>query len=126
MRRAALGLCQRPLSDIGRYIGVFGKAQNESKAGGNAEAMAMTAPVVSKIDAKRPEPEAMAMTAPVVSKTSETGAERMSFLLPGSYTLDTAPTPKEYELLFFVISPDQCTYLVVFATVALLFDAAKG
>jgi len=71
---------------LARYIGVFGKPENSAVASSAPEAVAMTAPVVDKI-----EPQPIAMTAPVVS-ASTTNA--MQFILPAKFTMDNAPVPK--------------------------------
>jgi hypothetical protein len=60
--------------------------------GGNEkkESIAMTSPVT----AQQPTSETIAMTAPVVTKSS--GDSRIvAFVMPGSYTLQSLPTPKD-------------------------------
>jgi hypothetical protein len=75
---------------LATYIGVFSTPANERS--GQATSIAMTAPVVSQ----KAEPEAIAMTAPVVSSQQQGGtAETMSFILPASFTMDTAPKPTD-------------------------------
>jgi len=79
---------EKPFFLLARYIGVFGKPENTGD-----EAVAMTAPVMMGTA-----PQKMAMTAPVLlGSTAEAGSEEtrefMRFVLPSSYTVETAPTP---------------------------------
>lgn len=78
----------------------FGKAGNRafrtlfdyiSGANEGAEKIAMTAPVVAEPNSSK-SGEAIAMTAPVTFQ-KEGGVWRYRFVLPQSYTLDTAPRP---------------------------------
>uniref|UniRef100_A0A061R8Y8 Heme-binding-like protein chloroplastic-like n=1 Tax=Tetraselmis sp. GSL018 TaxID=582737 RepID=A0A061R8Y8_9CHLO len=77
---------------LAKYIGVFGKPENEQKDGEGGSKIAMTAPVVS---------QPVSMTSPVV--TTETGQDTttasgeqgkvMQFLLPSKFTMENAPEP---------------------------------
>ena len=72
---------------LAKYIGVFGKPENQKP-----EKIAMTAPVITK------EGEKIAMTAPVVTKEGGGGDEKktvtMQFLLPEMYKkAEDAPRP---------------------------------
>ncbi|EOA28328.1 hypothetical protein CARUB_v10024529mg [Capsella rubella] len=92
---------------LAKYIGVFGKPENEKP-----ETIAMTAPVITK------EGEKIAMTAPVITKESEKiemtspvvtkeGGEQggkkmvtMQFLLPSIYTKpEEAPRPTDARVV---------------------------
>lgn len=65
---------------LAKYIGVFGKANNEGKS-----SIAMTAPVINTGGGG----EQVAMTAPVVN-----AAGKMAFVLPSKYkTVEEAPKP---------------------------------
>ena len=67
---------------LAKYIGVFGKPENEA-----AQAMAMTAPVITQPKGSVP----MAMTAPVIETP-----DKMSFVLPFHFTdISQIPIPKD-------------------------------
>jgi hypothetical protein len=71
-------------SALAKYIGVFGKPENEQ---GNA--MAMTSPVIQNSPASG---TAIAMTSPVVSGTA--GGDYFQFVLPFEYTkIESIPRP---------------------------------
>lgn len=73
-----------PFLLLARYIGVFGKPENE----GN-KPISMTAPVV--IESK---PTTIAMTAPVVRSETTDGKKTMQFILPAEYdSLSKIPKP---------------------------------
>lgn len=54
--------------------------------------IAMTAPVTQQADTGTSSGEKIAMTAPVIQQQTE-GKYRVAFILPASYTMDTAPKP---------------------------------
>ena len=89
---------------LAKYIGVFGKANNEGK-----KSMAMTAPVVSTAAGEK-----MAMTAPVISSGGgghAGGMETMAFLLPRDITIDTAPTPSDPRIKLSAVPPRVCAVM---------------
>ncbi|CAF2123127.1 unnamed protein product [Brassica napus] len=78
---------------LAKYIGVFGKPENQKP-----EKIAMTAPVITK------EGEKIAMTAPVVTKEGGGGDEKktvtMQFLLPEMYKkAEDAPRPTDERVV---------------------------
>ncbi|KAF8089041.1 hypothetical protein N665_0520s0039 [Sinapis alba] len=78
---------------LAKYIGVFGKPENQKP-----EKIAMTAPVITK------EGEKIAMTAPVVTKEGGGGGEKktvtMQFLLPEMYKkAEDAPHPTDERVV---------------------------
>ena len=79
-----------PFGALARYIGVFGKAQNEQK--GASEAIAMTAPVL----VTPPASQKIAMTAPVLVTPSrqlvESGPASRSFGLVAAWARRRQPT----------------------------------
>ncbi|KAL9186546.1 hypothetical protein ACHAXT_005784 [Thalassiosira profunda] len=78
-----------PFRTLARYIGVFGKAENEG-----ATSIAMTAPVVMEEDGgEKKKPESIAMTAPVAMENVGEGQKKMMFMLPAEYD-DMSKIPK--------------------------------
>lgn len=75
---------------LARYIGVFGRPENTSRASSQPEKVAMTAPVVSTRA-----PEKVDMTAPVVMRdAADAMGESTAFLLPAKYrSTEEAPVP---------------------------------
>ncbi|KAF8063885.1 hypothetical protein N665_1179s0009 [Sinapis alba] len=77
---------------LAKYIGVFGKPENQKP-----EKIAMTAPVITK------EGEKIAMTAPVVTKEGGGGEKKtmtMQFLLPEMYKkAEDAPRPTDERVV---------------------------
>ncbi|CAH8302302.1 unnamed protein product [Eruca vesicaria subsp. sativa] len=77
---------------LAKYIGVFGKPENQKP-----EQIAMTAPVITK------EGEKIAMTAPVVTKEGGGGEKKMvtmQFLLPEMYKkAEDAPRPMDERVV---------------------------
>lgn len=97
-----------PFRALAKYIGVFGKAENEG-----GQSMAMTAPVAMGQQQKG---TAMAMTAPVaMEKTTTTttaegakqhGGKRMKFFLPAEYdSLEKIPKPTNPSVKISEIPP---------------------
>jgi hypothetical protein len=81
---------------LASYIGAIGKPCNK-KGSEPGEKIAMTAPVITQ---EHGGAEKIAMTAPVITKEGEGDNENksmvtMQFVLPASYTLETAPTPTD-------------------------------
>ena len=106
---------------LARYIGVFGRPENE--AGGAAPAkVAMTAPVVN-VRAKAAT-EKVAMTAPVVNVEGKGGEETMQFILPAKYTMETAPTPTS-EGVELVQLPERTYVVLQYSGRTTMEDAAK-
>lgn len=84
-----------PFMALARYIGVFGKPENE----GNTQ-ISMTAPVAKK------EGTAIAMTAPVSMKQGEGGQKVMDFFLPAEYdSLDKIPKPTNPKVVIKEVPP---------------------
>jgi hypothetical protein len=83
-----------PFGALARYIGVFGKAQNEG-----GQKISMTAPVITsetKID----------MTAPVVTQNNGSGEKVMKFMLPVEYDeLSKIPKPLDPSVTIEEIQP---------------------
>lgn len=81
---------------LAKYIGVFGKPENEAQAG-----VAMTVPVVSEqiaMTTPAVTTEAIAMTTPVVCEPGERGSP-MRFVLPSKYRkASEAPAPTDPEV----------------------------
>jgi len=76
-----------PFMVLARYIGVFGKPENEGK-----ESIAMTAPVVR--ESKTKGGTAIAMTAPVIKTEGHGGEKVMEFILPAEYdSISKIPKP---------------------------------
>lgn len=79
------------------YIGAVGTPCNK-KGSEPGEKIAMTAPVITQ---EHGGAEKIAMTAPVITKEGEGSGEAknglvtMQFVLPSTYTLETAPTPTD-------------------------------
>mmetsp|Transcript_1450 Transcript_1450/g.1987 ORF Transcript_1450/g.1987 Transcript_1450/m.1987 type:complete len:227 (-) Transcript_1450:106-786(-) len=87
-----------PFSILAKYIGVFGKPENESQ-----EAMSMTAPVVKTHGGK---PIKISMTAPVVKQEGEGGKQIMAFMLPAEYdSLSKIPKPTNPKVQIKEIPP---------------------
>jgi DNA gyrase inhibitor GyrI len=61
--------------------------------------IAMTTPVI----ADEAQGEKVAMTAPVIGEEQESGGWRYQFVLPSTYTLETAPRPKDPSVKLAVI-----------------------
>jgi len=79
---------------LAKYIGVFGKANNEGKS-----TIAMTAPVVSTGGVSAG--EKVAMTAPVVNVPG-----KMAFVLPSKYkSVDEAPKPLDPQITLRQVGP---------------------
>ena len=71
---------------LAKYIGVFGKPENEA-----AQSMAMTAPVITQPKDSVP----LAMTAPVMETS-----DKMSFVLPFHFTdISQIPVPKDNRVV---------------------------
>ncbi len=75
---------------------IFG---NNTKSGGGAEPIAMTAPVIDEIVISEP----IAMTAPVIDQLSSQGMRTVSFVLPASYTLETLPQPNNDQVVITAV-----------------------
>jgi len=83
-------------SVLARYIGVFGKPENEAQ-----ESIAMTAPVV-----KETKSTPIAMTAPVVKTEDSQGNKVMQFMLPAKYdSLSKIPKPTNSAVQIREIAP---------------------
>ena len=105
---------------LANYIGVFGKPQNTKPAagGGEAEEIAMTAPVITSSGGSGGKSEAIAMTAPVITSSEpepvamtapvitaegrdeQAGKVTMQFLLPSKYArAQEAPRPTDERVV---------------------------
>jgi effector-binding domain-containing protein len=71
----------------------------------------MTAPVTEEI---REGSEKIQMTAPVTTEMTEEGNYRVSFIMPGSYTLETLPRPDDKDIHFREV-PDHNVAVVRFS-----------
>ena len=92
---------------LAKYIGVFGKPENQAN-----QAMAMTSPVITV------EPVKMAMTSPVVN-----AKDTMSFVLPFSYTsLEQLPVPTDKRIVLRAV-PRRLIAVKVFSG---WYTAAEG
>jgi hypothetical protein len=79
---------------LARYIGVFGKPENEGQ-----QSIAMTPPVVKEKSA----PKAIAMTAPVIKSDSN---QKMQFILPAEYdSMSKIPRPTNPAVTILEIPP---------------------
>jgi hypothetical protein len=79
---------------LARYIGVFGKPENEGQ-----QSIAMTAPVIKEKSA----PTAIAMTAPVIKSDSN---QKMQFILPAEYdSMSKIPKPTNPAVTIHEIPP---------------------
>ncbi|KAG8376983.1 hypothetical protein BUALT_Bualt09G0121000 [Buddleja alternifolia] len=77
---------------LANYIGAFGKPQNQKP-----EAIAMTAPVITKAAAAA---EKIAMTAPVVTQGGGGELVSMTFILPSKYVkAEEAPRPVDERVV---------------------------
>jgi dimethylaniline monooxygenase (N-oxide forming) len=106
----------KAFGSLARYIGVFGNPENQSIVGEavTPAKISMTAPVVTATKA-----QTVAMTAPVV-----TDEETMRFILPDSYTIETAPTPTSDDVELVELT--ERTYVVLqYSGLATMTDAAK-
>lgn len=89
---------------LGNYIGALGKPQNTK-----SEAVAMTAPVITKsndVVTENPTSEKIAMTAPVITKDENRDDEKnkkmvsMQFILPAKYKkAEDAPKPVDEKVV---------------------------
>lgn len=96
--------------ELARYIGVFGSPQNHKASSEEAEAIAMTAPVIMS-------PEKIAMTAPVVME-AESGKKGMSmkFLLPSKYkAIADAPIPDNEHVKIEMVEGGRCEAVFTFS-----------
>jgi hypothetical protein len=79
---------------LARYIGVFGKPENEGQ-----QSIAMTAPVIKEKSAAK----AIAMTAPVIKSDSN---QKMQFILPAEYdSMSKIPKPTNPAVTIREIPP---------------------
>jgi hypothetical protein len=79
-----------PFGLLARYIGVFGKPENEGE-----KSIAMTAPVVKQAEDTSSKGTPIDMTAPVVKSPGASGGHRiMQFILPAEYkSIEQIPKP---------------------------------
>lgn len=75
-----------------------------------SERISMTAPVISTNDTSNSEGEKIAMTAPVTSE-KEGEAWRYRFVLPDTYSLDTAPRPLNPDVSIVKTLPQRVAVL---------------
>lgn len=121
----------KAFGSLARYIGVFGNPENQSIVGEavTPAKVAMTAPVVTATKA-----QTVAMTAPVVTtKKTQTVAmtapvvtdeETMRFILPDSYTIETAPTPTADDVELVQL-PERTYVVLQYSGLTTMTDAAK-
>ena len=105
------GSLDRAGSDGFRAIAGYIFGANTSKGASSSEKIAMTAPVTMVAETATGNPrdgKKIAMTAPV---TMEPGATpdrwRMHFVMPGKYTLESLPTPKDPAVTLRQIAPQR-------------------